>query len=847
MSRAPGGERRRRIGEAAGRQDDAEDADLERPRCVVERRLGAAEARQPVAKQCGERRGRKVARRGERQPREHARLGFAEWAAGGGFDLDPPARELGGDASRDGDVGGDQRRGAAGRVERFAHRAGERQSLFVLVGGRDDRDAGERAFDCRFAQRLAGVFIASTAPGVGRVGRAQRLAEEACAGGVRGAGFAERTHGVAADADDLQQPVEDRLGVAGDADRVAVGIAEQRPGGGVEVAIEVGQHDRALRRTRNRRHQPCGGAVGAGRAGDDRRSALCPRGERLDLGVDRQRRAARAVDEAALGEPVGPMGEGDLEEVERHAPIGIETVGHQVVQSPGVDALDDEVVDQAGKVAGEREGLGRARRHQRRLGRIEREPPVGADAADRASERLAPGAREPRQRHSPRQFADRRRDLFLSERVVGERIERVAARLEGAERGDARQDEARPAAAGRDERSRQRRRGALGRDVDRRVGERERPAGAGESLDQRTVDERPRQRRRERDAGGNGEEIGLPQEPTRAFSKPGRLSRARAAKASGQASAAEDHQFAVGEVAGRRGLRTLVVTRLALGEITSGEAGNAADGVGDDEEAAVAGEAAAIGGAEAREVARVAAVDEMDAGDELAPDPPRLEDERPRLISGKTDEGIAAKRRVVGEQARIVCRQQRRLLPVRRVVDDAHADLSARQQRREDDLALRIAAIADRRERRQRMGRRRDGEIDDVTPTDRAGMERMAVAAIVWVDAPARHVAAGVAALGGFAGRDDLQQDADDSVVRGEQMPEAWQVADRRPRGEAGETVGPECARPLGKASRQTVDDFREVTLFDHPANDVGRSGIDHKNLPFANFDAARVRRTIVE
>ena len=240
----------------------------------------------------------------------------------------------------------------------------------------------------------------------------------------------------------------------------------------------------------------------------------------------------------------------------------------------------------------------------------------------------------------------------------------------------------------------------------------------------------------------------------------------------------------------------------------------------------MAGEAAAVGGAEAREVAWLAAIDQMDAGDELAPDPPRLEDERPRLVSGKTDEGVAAERGVVGEQARVACGQQRRLRTVGRVCDDARARFAARQQRREDDLALGIAAIADRRERLQRVRRRRDGEIDDFAPTDRAGVERMAVAAIVRVDAPARHVAAGVAALGGFARRDDLQQDADDRVAGGEQMAEARQVVDRRPRGETGETVGPECARPLGKAAHQTVDDFREVTLFDHPANDVGRSGI---------------------
>ena len=172
---APRGKRRRLVGEAAGRQDDAEDADLERPRRVVERLRIAAEPRQPVAEQSGERRRREIARRGERQPRQHARLRFAERPAGGRFDLDPPTRELGGDSPRDGDVGGDQRRGAAGRLQRFAHRAGERQRLLVFVGGVDDRHAGERAFDRRFARRLAGCVLAPAAPGVGRSRRGAAL------------------------------------------------------------------------------------------------------------------------------------------------------------------------------------------------------------------------------------------------------------------------------------------------------------------------------------------------------------------------------------------------------------------------------------------------------------------------------------------------------------------------------------------------------------------------------------------------------------------------------------------------------------------------------------------------
>ena len=426
LRRAPGRERRRRVGESVRRQDNAQDADLERPRRVVERRRRAAEPSQSVAKHRDQLRRGEVARRRERQPSEYARLRLAKRASGGGFDVDPPTRKLGGDAPRDRCVGGDQRGGAAGRLERFAHRAGERQGLLVFVGGDDDRHAGERAFNRRFREPVVGALAA---PGVGRVGWAQRLTEKTRASAERRVGFAERRRRGAVDADDLEQPMENRLRVAGDADRVALRVAEQRPGGVVEAAIEIGQHDRALRRARDRRHQSRRGAIGAGRAGDNCRPASGLGGERLDLGVDRQRRAARAVDEAALSEPIRPAGEGDLEEVEGDAPIGIEAVGDQIVQPLGVDALDDEVVDQAGEVAGQRESLRRTRRHQRRFGGVERERPVGADAADRAFERLTPGARQSGQSQSPRQIADRRRDLLFGERAVRRRIERVAARF----------------------------------------------------------------------------------------------------------------------------------------------------------------------------------------------------------------------------------------------------------------------------------------------------------------------------------------------------------------------------------------------------------------------------------
>ena len=77
-------------------------------------------------------------------------------------------------------------------------------------------------------------------------------------------------------------------------------------------------------------------------------------------------------------------------------------------------------------------------------------------------------------------------------------------------------------------------------------------------------------------------------------------------------------------------MRAFEIARFAAGEIAAGEAGDRTDGVGDDEQAAAHGEMAPKGGAEAREIARLAAIDEMGAGYQIAPDPARLKDERSR-------------------------------------------------------------------------------------------------------------------------------------------------------------------------------------------------------------------------
>ena len=222
----------------------------------------------------------------------------------------------------------------------------------------------------------------------------------------------QRFHVIARDANDAEQPVERRLRMAGDADRAVLARADHRPGAFVEVLVEVGQHHRALRRAGDCRDQPGGGAVGSGRAGDDRRAARGALRQGVDFGVDEQRAAPGAVDQAALVEPGRPLREGDLEEIEGDAPIGVECVGDESVEPPRIDALDDHVVDQRGQVARQRVSLGRARRHQRALAFVEHLAPVGLDAADGAAERLAPGARQSGQSHAAGEFADGgRRDV----------------------------------------------------------------------------------------------------------------------------------------------------------------------------------------------------------------------------------------------------------------------------------------------------------------------------------------------------------------------------------------------------------------------------------------------------
>ncbi len=168
------------------------------------------------------------------------------------------------------------------------------------------------------------------------------------------------------------------------------------------------------------------------------------------------------------------MGEGDLEEIEGDAPIGIVKIRRERFEPRPGHALDDHVVDQRGQIAGERVSLRGRRRDQCGLGRIDDERPVGVDLANGAFERLPPGAGEGRERMAPGQRANRGRHGRAGDFYpLGVEDRRRLVRLEGAEGRDARQHEALPAAR-REQRPGQRLSRALRRHVDRGVGERHR-------------------------------------------------------------------------------------------------------------------------------------------------------------------------------------------------------------------------------------------------------------------------------------------------------------------------------------------------------------------------------------
>ena len=102
-------------------------------------------------------------------------------------------------------------------------------------------------------------------------------------------------------------------------------------------------------------------------------------------------RAARSIRPCSASQ-FGQAAKAIFKEVEGNPPVAVVGLRREAFERLRIDLVDDHVVDQRRKIAGERVGFGRGRGDQRRLALVELEP-ARVRAADRAAQGLAPGAR----------------------------------------------------------------------------------------------------------------------------------------------------------------------------------------------------------------------------------------------------------------------------------------------------------------------------------------------------------------------------------------------------------------------------------------------------------------------
>ncbi len=196
-----------------------------------------------------------------------------------------PARHRRQHAAGERPVGRHQRGGLAGIVHRLAQRDRNRQRLLLGVGGLDHRDAGKRGIGM---SGEAGVRQALLPKLAGR-GRPQRLRRQAFAA-VR-LGRRERSRPVA---DECRSAAAAPTWRTADG-RCAASLSpspagDHRPGRFVEIGVEAGQHQRAVRQLRDGGEQCRGRRDRAGRACRDHRA-----GAGLQAAWLRPRSACRGV------------------------------------------------------------------------------------------------------------------------------------------------------------------------------------------------------------------------------------------------------------------------------------------------------------------------------------------------------------------------------------------------------------------------------------------------------------------------------------------------------------------------------------------------------------------------
>ena len=201
-------------------------------------------------------------------------------------------------------------------------------------------------------------MLTISAPEVGRIGRTQSFGQKFVARRERRDRAGEFNHAVAGDTENREQAAQRRLRMA-EAGLIGTRIADLLPGFFVEQKIEPRQHDGAARRGGNGGEQPRGRAIRAGRADCDDRGAAAPGLDPFNLRLDQKRLAPRGVDEIMPCENRRPLGDCDVEEIQRDPPIGIEFRQNQRIQFLPGDVLDNQFIDETGEFAGEMPSIGR--------------------------------------------------------------------------------------------------------------------------------------------------------------------------------------------------------------------------------------------------------------------------------------------------------------------------------------------------------------------------------------------------------------------------------------------------------------------------------------------------------
>ena len=416
-----------------------------------------------------------------REPRKAAGGGLGERHACQIVDRDVPTRELGGDAGRERPVGRDERRRAAGLVQRLAEcdRGGE--GLLAFVRGVDERKALAAVFG-----KGASFRAVERRPAVRAVRRAQGLREEARPRLRPLVGVAMNAqHSPVHEEVPVEQAMQHRLRMPVNRVGVAVGrAADHAPARLVEIEVDAGKDDGAVGEPRDGGKKGCGGRHRARRACGDHRARGPVAQEPFRLGEDEGVATPRRVARVAFGEDFGPRLGGDAHEAERELEIvgivGLDRGGEVV---PG-DVLGRKQIHQRFEVAREIDRVGWRGRHE--------EGDPRPEAQEVAVDLLRPALDEPRQDEAPLHGRDRRRQdaRRLEGGIVARRSDEIELGLvRFSERHDAGKEHGAAAALG-DERG-ERPGGPPRRQVDGRVRERRRIGGEGsdKGVGEKRVDE----------------------------------------------------------------------------------------------------------------------------------------------------------------------------------------------------------------------------------------------------------------------------------------------------------------------------------------------------------------------